>query len=136
MSTVTEFDNMDELLANMASAEQNALAGLTQEQRDVLAGKYPCFASERPDVGCVIYGEFEDPLAYFADQDLTDPEVKEEYEGEREMVESSRARGYLFTKSYSVFCPHGEMGDQHVSRITRGLTREQFEAARAKWWVA
>ncbi len=43
---------------------------------------------------------------------------------------------YLPTRSYSVACDMGEMGDVHISEIFQKITREQFKAFKAKEWPA
>ena len=51
-----------------------------------------------------------------------------------EMLEDSERRPegmarYRFTRSYSVACPDGELGDIHVSTTEPILSKEQFETA-------
>ena len=36
-------------------------------------------------------------------------------------------RNYRFVKAYSVACPEGEIGDIHVSVISRIISKEEFE---------
>lgn len=48
-----------------------------------------------------------------------------------------RAKGlehYRFTRSYSVACVSGELGDIHVSTVEGLLTTEEFETAKSKGW--
>lgn len=40
---------------------------------------------------------------------------------------------YVFTKSFSVLCPTGELGDKHRSVIAKKITKAEFETF-AKFW--
>lgn len=41
---------------------------------------------------------------------------------------------YRFSRCFSSICPHGELGDLHVSTVICTLTDEQFETARQLGW--
>jgi hypothetical protein len=43
-------------------------------------------------------------------------------------------RYYRFVKAYSLACSDGEMGDVHLSVITKIISKEQFEEARKNGW--
>lgn len=42
---------------------------------------------------------------------------------------------YRFSRCYSAYCPEGEMGDIHVSTIEKVLSKDEFNAAKAKGWM-
>ncbi|MBI5499784.1 MAG: hypothetical protein HY907_06045 [Deltaproteobacteria bacterium] len=83
--------------------------------------------------GLVIYGEILDPAVPQFPGDYSD-EALSEIRREARIYEQPEMRGYRFTRCYSVACPEGEFGDTHVSSMTRKITREQFEQARASGW--
>lgn len=57
-----------------------------------------------------------------------DPESNED-------INQGRSNGYIFARCYSVACPDGELGDTHITRISRVLSEEEFEAARKARWT-
>ena len=61
------------------------------------------------------------------------PMTEEDEEG-NEIEGSYEGHAYRFTRSFSVICPDGELGDVHLSVIERIVTRDEFEAARARGW--
>lgn len=65
-----------------------------------------------PGLGFYVYGEILEP--------------DEPYTG--------HMASYRFCRAYSVACPHGELGDIHISQIERRLDRREFEAMRARGW--
>lgn len=44
--------------------------------------------------------------------------------------------GFFWVRAYSTDCPRGEVGSFNICEATRKLTREDFEAARARGWAA
>jgi hypothetical protein len=43
-------------------------------------------------------------------------------------------RHYRFVKAYSLACSDGELGDIHLSVVSKIITKEQFEEARKNGW--
>jgi len=63
-----------------------------------------------------------------------DEDEREEYEFVRTSYQDEHMRNYRFTRSYSCVCPQGELGDIHVSTVSRCLTHEEFIAAKNNGW--
>jgi len=86
--------------------------------------------------GLTVYSEVLDAAALILDgravEDLTEEE-REEYEGVRDSYKEME--NYRFTRSYSRVCPKGELGDVHVSTVSRVISREEFRAAQKNEWA-
>ena len=102
------FDDLEELFAHMRRDQENADSQVQDWQASVKPGEYVC----RKGPGFLIYSEI-----------LYDAEPRE-----------PTLRNYRFTRSYSIACPSGELGDIHVSTIERKLSKEDFQAARENGW--
>jgi len=61
------------------------------------------------------------------------PRTEEDEEG-NEVILPYDDCNYRFTRSYSTFLPHGELGDVHLSVIDRVVTKEEFEKAKKRKW--
>jgi hypothetical protein len=87
--------------------------------------------------GFQIYGEILDVGDLLLDgrnlADL-DEDEREEYDEEAAVYAQPHMKFYRFTKSHSKLCPHGELGDIHLSTVTRKLTRQEFQAAKTRGW--
>lgn len=59
--------------------------------------------------------------------------VTSSYAEDAAYVNSCEARGLIFTESFSVACVDGEIGTHPIATVTE-ISREQFEAARARGW--
>lgn len=84
-----------------------------------------------------VYSEILDPAAsLLGDRDLDslDEDERAEYDDTRALYAEPHMRFYRFTRSYSVACPRGELGDRHLATVLRKLTKEEFEAARKAGW--
>jgi hypothetical protein len=87
--------------------------------------------------GFRIYSELIDPVeSVLAGRNLDDldDEEREELLAEREMRSQPHMADYRFTRSYSLACREGELGDIHLSNVIEKLTKEEFEVARAAGW--
>jgi len=116
-------NDTEELLKVMVQDEVAAAAAAETHPvkvSDLPVGSF--FESYRPDLEVTIYGE----ALPFSAEGLEPEEVAEE---EASWIES-RNRGYIFCKAFSRYCPRGEMGDTHITRITKVISREDFEAAK------
>lgn len=88
--------------------------------------------------GIVIYSEILDAAAHLlgdrALEDL-DEDEKEEYESVRDSYTEEHMKNYRFTRSYSSLCPNGELGDIHVSTVSRVISQKEFQSAKNRRWV-
>lgn len=57
-------------------------------------------------------------------------ETQQEYDYEKEYAEEDIKFGYIFGKWYSIACPEGELGSQHLSQCFL-ITKEFFEAVKS-----
>lgn len=120
------WEQIEEIQAD-AEASMRDLSPLHQR---VMKGEWPCFtlaAQGQP----LIFGEFLNPLTGL---DREDFETDEDFEESKTETLANAARGFLFSKCFSEWCPRGEMGDTHVTRVSLGIDRETFEMARASGW--
>ena len=107
---IESFDDLDELFRWMERDRHAADARVQPWQAVLMAGNY--YQQETP-YGFLIYGEI-----------LADPEPREH-----------ALRHYRFCRAYSLACPRGELGNVHVSVITRRLEKTAFDAARGRGWL-
>jgi hypothetical protein len=122
MTHIESFDNMDEMAAFMAAAEDTANAHLTPGQialRDDM-GHTRYWVRAIPDWDLVVYGRAE-TTGYLAacgvGFDTTD----------------NRERGYLTGTGYSVAEPSGEYGDTHVADVIP-ISERVFLLAKSLGW--
>jgi hypothetical protein len=125
-------DSLDELFSKMAEAEQKANETSTFKGSDFNPGD--CFVREDTEVP--IYGVVVDDS--LSEEPPEDPEERAEWEEEQADMkaenEDSKARGYIFGRCFSQWCPSGELGSTHTSRITKKITRAEFEQAKVRGW--
>ena len=55
------------------------------------------------------------------------------YEEDQEYMRTLAARGVIYTESFSVACPQGELGSWGLHQVT-AISKEQFEEARRRQW--
>ena len=103
------FGDSDDMFEQMRRDQEAADACVKPWQATIKAGEFVVRDSDR---GFAIYSEI-----------LPDPEEREPH-----------LQHYRFTRSYSIACPNGELGDLHVSTIERKLTEEEFRAAEDREW--
>ena len=99
------FDSVEELLAAEKEAQAAANARVQGWQRQIEIGD--CFRQSTP-YGFDIFGE-----------------VLKEYKAEHLIH-------YRLCYCFSVACPEGEKGDVHMSQVTEVISREDYEAIKAK----
>lgn len=124
---------IDRFLETERRHRESADAQVSPEQL-LYPGDYCTFPTR---YGFVVYCEILDAAASLLGgrlPDDLDAEEREEYEATRNSYVHPDMRYYRFARSYSVQVPRGELGDVHLSRIARKLSREEFEAARANGW--
>ena len=107
--TIEPFDSLDEIFERMQRNQKAADTSVRDWQAAIKPGDYIVRQSE---LGFPIYSEI-----------LEEP-------GDR----PTHLEHYRFTRSYSVSCPEGELGDIHVSTVRGMLSPEEFEYARARRW--
>ena len=105
MVIVEFFDSIEEMLEAEKKAREAADARTQDWQKKIKPGD--CFRQETP-YGFDIYGE-----------------VLEEHDAEH-------LKNYRFCYCFSAACPDGEKGDVHVSQVTEVISREDYEAVKAK----
>jgi hypothetical protein len=122
---IRTFNTIEEIFEAMSQDEVRANDRTTVDQAMIEPGTYFVRHYE-PDLDIYGYCLTDDE----ATKGTCDPE---ELAFELKHLESARRRGYMFSRCYSVACPDGELGVTHVSTM-EPITREQFEAARARGW--
>jgi hypothetical protein len=127
-------DDLDAYFSNLAEAERKANEVSTFKGSDFSDGD--CFVREDTEVP--IYGVVVDEVSITSGKIPEDEEEYEAWKEEKEELQAehddSRARGYIFGRCYSKWCPNGELGSTHVSRITKKITRAEFEQAKVRGW--
>ena len=106
--SIFQFDDLDDLFSQMQSDQEAADSCVQEWQTAIKPGDYVC----RPGPGFLIYSEI-----------LDDPEPRD-----------SGLENYRFTRSYSIACPAGELGDIHVSTIERTLAAHEFQNIKERGW--
>ncbi len=107
--SIHSFDNLDDMFEQMRKDQEAADSGVQRWQATIKPGDYVA----RSGPGFLIYSEI-----------LADPEPRE-----------AGLENYRFTRSYSVFCPTGELGDIHVSTVERVLSEKQFQQVKERSWM-
>lgn len=128
--TVKTYDNVEELLADIAKARQAADAAdaaVGPESAQFKEGGH--YARFHPS-GLIVYGEIRDPIQ----EDIDDGADEAEVEYQRRLWARPDMKYYLYTKSYSKVVPEGEYGNVHVSAMDVPLTKEEFELAKELEW--
>jgi hypothetical protein len=141
------FDSLEELFSSMQAREATANANLSRGQvrlRDeVDATHYVVMYSQ----GVVIFGVVPPLSEVIAEEhglirqiaDEQDASLSREEQAEMESaavrLTSSRRRGYLFGRWFSVVEPDGELGSNHVSNVI-SIGRDAFEQAKAEGWMS
>jgi hypothetical protein len=117
----------------MHANEEAANKTLAPEQKAVTYGDYWCRFYQLRD-RIVIFGQVT-PLSYW-DEKITnaaDNEEQQEWQWEKEQIEGSHERGYVFGWAWSVLEPEGEPGSTHQANLWP-ITPALFEAARDAEW--
>jgi hypothetical protein len=126
--TVQFFDNDEDMYAAIKRGIDAAQARATSKQTQITYGDYWMRRWE----DFLIFGYI------YHREEMDAAEVKlgasqEELEYEHEMYDNSYKNGFRFGRAYSVIEPDGELGDTHVSEMTK-ITKEEFEAAKTLGW--
>ena len=108
------FESFEDLLGALNKDRDAADARVTSAQMDIHPGSFV----EIDHGDLMVYAMILSP-----DHGCTSDEESEDC---RELYAQPHMRGYRFSKAYSEMCPHGELGDIHVSTVTRVITKEEF----------
>lgn len=129
---IQSFDNIDDFFAAEEAARQHA-DSTVQGHQELAPGDF--FVREH--AGIRIYGEILDAATQLlngrAIVDLEDEEI-DEYDDTMDLYRAPHMRFYRFTRSFSQLCPKGELGDIHLSSVSRKITAEEFKAAKEAGW--
>ena len=98
---ITFYENTEEMLDSLTEAMETADENTKEWQKALKKGDY---YMQETEYGFNIYGKV----------------LKNAYR-------QKSLRNYRFVKAYSVACPDGEIGDIHISSITRIISKEEFE---------
>ena len=122
---VKTFDDIGDFFAQQAKALEEANKRIQPWQAEIKVGD--CFVRlyQMGDRVIQIYGEVIDALEAERQAGADEDEVAYV----KSLYEDPGRQGFRFTKSYSVLCREGELGDVHVSTMTRVITRAEFESA-------
>lgn len=115
--TLKTADTVLDLLKIQGSMDDAAFSNIAKHDVKIESlqhGDY--FLSRRPEFGITIYGEVVTEASDASD---------------KRTMDHLRARGYVFGKCFSEECPQGELGDTHITVITRKISREDFLKAKA-----
>jgi hypothetical protein len=137
------YGTMSELVKDLKRAMESADLAVTPEQESIKAGMYAIrFTTE----GYIVWSEIIDHMAHWKEKlgvmNAHDAfrkggeEMEDEYKYEANLYLEPHMKHYRFSRTYSVLCPDGELGDVHVSTLTR-VPSSIFEAAKTlKWRVS
>lgn len=103
-----DFENLEDMFEALRRDQESADARVQPWQAETRAGDYVV----RLSAGIPVYSEI-----------LPDPENR-----------PAELHNYRFTRSYSIACPRGELGDLHVSTIERKLSKREFLEAMGRGW--
>jgi hypothetical protein len=126
--TVQSFNSDEEMWNAIRKGILTAKERATPEQNAITYGDYWMRVWE----DFLIFGTISHPDDLDAAERLLGAS-EEEIKAERKMLAESYENGFRFGKAYSVIVPEGELGDTHVSEMTK-ITKEEFEEAKALGW--
>lgn len=111
------FGSFEEMMELLSTGEKSADLAVKPWQRKLKPGDFAVRWYE----GMTIYSEILDPVAL-----ATDDEGREYI---KRLYALPHMKNYRFTRSYSVLCPEGELGDVHVSSLHQQCSEEQWARA-------
>jgi len=129
--TIRSFDSFEDAQAAIAADVAAAKEQIKDFQRTLLDGKAHHFLKvyAYPTEVLLIVGTIPDIDEHHKEMLAKygkDAEGIEEVEYETASMRDRLTDGFVFTNSFSVACPEGELGDQHVSTLLE-ITEAQFE---------
>lgn len=137
MYSDNEGNEFEELMAERERLEKQAASYISPEQEVFTDGTKRYFMRPVPmdDQVLIIWGwtwDWEWQKSEWVD--LPESEEKAEARTEYQTYKESLTRGYVFTRSFSLFEPSGEFGSHHVSALIP-ITEEDFHHAENNQWV-
>ena len=105
---------MDDFFDREIENREYADARVTDSQKSLRPGD---FCKREHESGFVIYSEILDPVECSLDgrsEDDLDEYDREDLDFTKELYGQPHMANYRFTRSYSVCCPRGELGDIHI----------------------
>lgn len=129
---VYSFDNLDDLFAAISKGTEDAKSRATPEQNAITYGDYWMRNWDSGYEIIQIFGYIMTRPEIYNSPAYDDVPI-EEIEWEMKSAEENYNNGYRFGRAYSIVEPKGELGDTHVSEMTK-ITKEQFELAKENNW--
>lgn len=126
--TFQSFDSTEEMFASIRRGILTAKDRATPEQNAITYGDYWMRIWE----DFLIFGYIDQPEDLDAAERLLGAS-EDELAWEHETSSQAYNNGFRFGKAYSVIVPEGELGDTHVSEMTK-ITKEEFEEAKSLNW--
>ena len=133
MSDFRAFDTFEEMIEFMQTNEEAANEHLADAQKAVTYDGYWCRFYDIAD-RVVIFGHVT-PLAYW-DEKVTQAkpgEDREEWEFEKQQIEDSHRRGYMYGWCYSIVEAEGEPGSTHQANLWP-IDKALFDEAKSVGW--
>jgi hypothetical protein len=121
---IENFNNPEDLMRCISEAREAADSQVLDFQKKLSHGDL-CL-SYNADCEAFLFHELTDPLAGAEDD--------EEREYLRESYARPELQHYRFSRSYSVHCPEGELGDVHVSTVSLVIPRTVWDQCRELGW--
>lgn len=115
---IISFEDVDDVFKYLRERTEDAATRVQPWQSELKPGDYYLRLVQEGDVVIAVYGEILEP----------------EYDPEDgpNLYNTPSMRDYRFSRSFSVGCPSGELGDVHVSTVGKKLSPTQFNLA-AQW---
>lgn len=130
MSGYGEFENLEAFYQALWFREREAMANLAPQQDIVGWGKHWMLPNAELEV--IIFG-YCFTLAEVRDQEIRCGADAEELEFTLKNIQQAHERGYRYSNNYSVLCPEGEIGSNHVSRMWPISRGQMAQAQEAQW---
>lgn len=136
---VKSYRNFKELIDGWEKDQLAADVGVQDWQRSAKPGDHfltlpLCGVKVLP-----VFVEIIDPMDWWVKKGVVSAlqlsgEALEEYTAELEIYKKPHMVNYRLTRSFSVQCPNGEMGDVHVSTLVKPLTSIEWMIFRRHAW--
>jgi hypothetical protein len=129
---VYSFDNLDDMFAAISSGTEEAKNRATPEQNAITYGDYWMREWDSGYEIIQIFGYIMTRPEIYDSPAYNDVPI-DEMEWEMRSAEDNYNNGYRFGRAYSVIVPEGELGDTHVSEMTK-IAKVIFDAAKENGW--
>lgn len=133
MADFQAFDTFEEMMNYMRVNEEAANGHLADAQKAVTYEDYWCRFYDI-ESRTVIFG-YVMPLSYWDDKvaNAEPGEDRDEWEFERDAIQDSHGRGYMYGRAYSILEPEGEYGSTHQANLWP-ISKALYEQAEAAEW--